>query len=856
MSNVAGGETSNLFRKFIDSQTRVMNLGANAVFAWISSDQGHPIYVGFNNIRQETCNPVVIDSVRQKVLEEIEGVLALPDNSPELLAFNERARNRVLERRRDLRNFLNSPPGFGFRGSSGRWLEHLKHLQNEKEFIRRLTLDNELNYAEELLLSGKNFWRDFAKKWGLLENMPYAVAARPDPDLLKQTQKAQDGRIDDFIRNLKTQYGVGSDAEAIAYFKVNYDQKTSLIDDVAKKISMPKFIDNPPLTLDDQLDYTVENLPGGRQLVTSIFDNMTSAMTGLAFRMDVVPESLLIYTAVIPILFTEVGATLERLYTFDEMKEALRREIMELRAYYSVNYRTRRVELVARAEGGNIAESKRAIDWLGAVLFEPYWSQSNLPRLRDAVDLALSDIRNTMRGREEEWVDDPVNAYWRQDSPLILSAGSFLTQAHAFQRMRWLLKDPGPSTISEPFSKFMKSLSGFGHAATRMELDGLLQTLQTNAMPDETASKKLKDLYALFLALPSDAKGLALDAAEDLKQNLAEIPDACLESDWSYLCNQIDSDLMFPPEKALEQLRHVMNLILRADNVRGFMISSAENRDALRPGLDQLIARLSKEPSLYQNYSNEQIVISRLRDRAPDLKKPIYVGLINDNTRLGVVINSAPCASFEDSDPAVLRKFLSARLFGGGGAHSMFMKTWSAGLAYSNGLRSNEFTGRLVYYAERCPDLAQTMQFVVNELRNAPRDPSLAEYAVAQAFSVYRSGSRYESRGEAMAADIADDLTADKVRRFRKTVLELRGNPKLYDELNELMEDTYGMVLPGYGPTADKIGDAVNFIIGPEEQFRSYEDYLHSVEGNFELYRLYPRDFWIVKSGGDLRAPQ
>jgi hypothetical protein len=57
----------------------------------------------------------------------------------------------------------------------------------------------------------------------------------------------------------------------------------------------------------------------------------------------------------------------------------------------------------------------------------------------------------------------------------------------------------------------------------------------------------------------------------------------------------------------------------------------------------------------------------------------------------------------------------------------------------------------------------------------------------------------------------------------------------------------YGKVLPGYGPRADQVKDAVYFIVGPEQQFRSYEDYLLSVEGEFPLYRLYPRDFWIPK---------
>jgi len=846
MSNLAGGETSNLFRKFIDSQSRVMNIGANAVFTWTSSDIGHAIYLGFNNVRRETCNEATIDTIRGEILKEIRRISELPDNSQELISFNERAKNLIIERRRDLRNFLNTPPGFGYRGTGSRWPDHLKHLQSESGFSKRLTLDEELRYAEKLLSGGKNFWRDYIQKWQLLVDEPYAVASCPDSKMLQDTETARKNRIATFIENLKAQYRVSENDDAVERFKEDYDKKTAEIDLEANKIAMPKFVDNPPLTLDDQLHYAVEKLPGGRQMVSSTFDNMTGAMTGLAFDMNVVPESLLIYVAALPTLLTEVGVTRGRLYSFDEMKEAIRQEIMELNSYYSVNARTQRVELVVRGEGGNLEESRKSLEWIEAVLFEPNWDESNLPRIRDAVDMTLSYLRNTMRAPEEAWVDDPAIAYWRQGNPLFLNANCFLTQTHSLQRLRWLLKDAGSAENSDAFSMFMKKFAVAGETTGRENLLRLLENLQNGKADDDTSSG-YSELISIYRALPEKAAALALDAIDDLKQNLSDIPDATLAQDWRYLCREIESDLQILPAKALEDLKYTMSLILRSDNVRVFQISDAENRKALGKSLEKILSKLPNQPSQYQNYSAEPLVIDHLKERSHSSEKPIFVGLVNDNTRSGVFINSAPCASFEDSDPETLTKFLAARLYGGGGAHSMFMKTWSAGLAYSNGLRSNELTGRLTYYAERCPDLAQTMQFVVNELKNAPYDSSLTEYAVAQAFSAYRSGSRYETRGEAMAADFVDDLTPDKVRQFRQAVLDLRKDPNLSDKLHGIMEDTYGMVLPGYGPRADQVTDAIYFIIGPEQQFRSYEEYLCGVEGDFKLYRLYPRDFWYTK---------
>jgi len=856
MGNLAGGETSNLYRIFVDSQTRLMDIGASAVFEWVSADRGHPVQIGFSNVKQETCNEIAIDTVRALILDELEKIASMPDGSDELTTFNERVRSRIFERRRDIRNFLNSPPGFGFRGSGGRWYEHLKHLQKTPEFHKKLALDDETAFAEEKIGSGKNIWKEYIAKWKLLDNKPYGVASCADPHLLQRSEKARAERISSFIDSLRREYGASNDDDEISLFKKEYDAKTAVIDSAASKIEMPHFVKNPPLSLDDQLRYRVETLPGGGQNVVSTFPNMTSAAIGLVFQMNVVPESLLFCLGALPSLITEVGVTKDRHYSFDEMKEAIRREIMELRAYYSVGMRTQRVELVVSGEGGDLNEAHEALDWMKAALYAPDWSVENLPRLRDVIDQVLADLRMTMRRPEEAWVDDPANAYWRQSNPLILNTDSFLTQIHSLHRLRWLLREPDSPKTYDAFSQFMKDLAALGEQATREQLTQLLMLLEGQAVADTSVSAEFRELTAEFEASPASAKAVILEAVEDLKQFLGDIPDQSLEGDWAYLCNQIDADFQVSPKKVLDDLNYLRGLILHADNVRVFMVGNEEAQKSLAPHLEEVLSHLSAQSSTRQTYGKEPVIMARLKERYPDLKKPVFVGLINDDTRSGVFINSAPCASFEDSDTETLMKFLSARLYGGGGAHSMFMKTWSAGLAYSNGLRSNEMTGRLIYYAERCPELAQTMQFVVNELRNAPYDTSLAEYAIAQAFAVYRSGSRYEARGEAMAADLADGLTPEKVKRFRSRILELRKDPDLYQKLQSRMEQTYGEVLPGYGPRADEVDGAIYFIIGPEAQFRSYEEYIRSVEGDFKVYRLYPRDFWIVRPTTAPQKPQ
>jgi len=848
VGNLSSGQTSNLYKRFIDSQTRLLDIGASSTFGWFNDDNGHALFIGFDNVSPAATTEKMIDSVRALVLSEIRLIADAPDNSDALNEFNERVRSRVIERARDIKQFLNSPPRFGYRGSGSRWIDHLQVLNKVGGFERQLTLQNELKFVENLLDSKKNFWKEYVAKWKLLDSKPFGMAARPDPELLTSSEQARQQRIDQFVANLRDQFKVENRELAIDAYERDCDKNTEIIDAEAATIKMPSFIDNPPLTQDDQLKYTVENLPGGGPCVFSQFDNITSTTTGLAFNLYAIPESLLVYVPALPLVLTEIGVIRNgQPVSYDEMSEMIRREILELNAYFSTNYRTERVELTVRAAGSDRNESEKSLTWLNDALFSPDLRVENLPRIRDAVDLNLKWLRDRMRNAEESWVDEPTNAYWRQHNPLLLSAGCFLTKTHSMHRLRWLLKDAGTESDVAFFEKFMSLLADEFKKLDRKGVEALLDDLDAADKNFDPASP----LTTMLNSAPATAKTLLIDAIKDLQLSLSEIPDNSLSAYLSYLCKEITNDLKVKPADALASLSKVLDLLRHQDNVRAFIISSNTDQEVLMPLVNAMVQKLTASESPKQQYVDSPLVAHRLRQRHPSSEKPILVALVNENTRSGVHLNTANCASFEDSNPETLLKFLSARLYGGGGAHSMFMKTWGAGLAYSNGLRSNENTGRLIYYAERCPDLAQTMQFVVDQLKNAPYDTSLADYAVSQAFASIRSGSTYESRGEDMAEDLADMLTPDVVRSFRTGIMKLRSKPGLYDELHKRMVSTYGEVLPAYGPSCKESvekSDAIYFVIGPEKQLSTYEEYLKSVEGDVTLERIYPRDFWIISN--------
>jgi Zn-dependent M16 (insulinase) family peptidase len=848
LSNVAGDATTNLYKLFVDSKTRVMDTGAKGVFAFLDDEmiEGNPVYMGLTDVVPSNMTDEKIASIRQKIMDEMKRVASFADGSPELREFNERMKSRVIQTRRGLSKFVNSPPGFGFRNTDSGWMTHLIDLNRTPGFRKSVTLKPELASVDELLASDKNAWRELVARWHLADSVPYAVAAKPSPSAIARGEQEAAERAHAQAAVIEKKYGIADEQEALKRFKADYDAESAELERLAQASANMKFLERPPLTLDDQLDYKVTNLQGGVPLVASNFENMTSATAGIALRLDGVPRDKLVYLSAMPQLLTQVGVVRDgKAIPFEQMSEMLRKEILALNSYYSTNFRNGRAELVVRGAGNDAAESRRSLEWMKTVLISPDWRVENIARIRDLVDQVLSGMRNRTQSSEENWVNDPANAYWRQDSPLLLSTSSFMTQAHNVHRLRWMLKDAGDAAQREAISNFLSKLAGAN--GTRDELKSLLSSMQ-GKQDAAQVSASMKSYADDFARMPEGAKSLATEAAKDLDQLLADIPDDSLAQDWAYLTREIRGDLLVPPAQALSDLDSVRKSLLKTGGARMFLISSASTRVALEPGVRELISGLEAGQVVPAKYNATPLIESRVRERLKSGGRPVFVGLVNPNTQGGVFLNSAPSATYADADNRdALLDYLSSRLYGGAGAHAIFIKTWGAGLAYSNGLGGSPALGRLSYYAERTPELPQTLRFVIDELKKAKPEPGLTEYAIAIAFAQFRSASSYESRGEAMAADIADGTPPDAVRKFRQGLLNLRGMPNLSDELFKRMNTVYARILPGLGAKASGVEGGVFYVIGPEKQLTAYEQYLKTVEGpDARLYRIYPRDYWIT----------
>ncbi len=830
--NLAGDATTNLYGLFVDGRSRTLDSGVSAISATVEPWGGHPISIAFNDARPAAMTHANLQTIRQTVVDELARIAGWPDGSAELKAFNERMVSRVQERERQALKFIGAPPGFGARSGSSAWVDLLLQLEQSPGTRKSLVLKPEFARVRSLLQSERNVWRERLAQWNITGVLPYVAGALPSPALIIREQAAREARLQEETERIRQRYAETDTQKALARFEADSSAELARIEESGKVRPTP-FVKSPPMTLDDELQFDTFALAQGVPMVASRFGSMTGAMIGLALRADGLTLEDLGYLSLMPDLLTGVGVIDHgQPVSFEQMSERLRREILALTASFSTNVRTGRVELVLQGSGVGRDESLRALNWMNLALHAPDWRAANLSRIRDVVDQQLAALRNTMQRPEEAWVNDPANAWRMQRNPAWLAAASFMTRTHNALRLRWLLMEAAPED-GAAVAAFLTRLAQSGQGLDRERLKAMLGV----------------GMAAGFDTLSPAQRGLMTEALRDLDLSLADMPDASLGSDFSALTLALRDDLATPAAVALARLDAVRKRLLRAGGARMFMASPPELRVDLLQPLQDFTRRLDGQRFAAQTPVREGIISLRLRSRGAETS-PVHVGLLAPNKQGGVIITSVPSVHFAAADNREgLMDFLAARLYGGSGSHSAFSRTIGAGLAYSNGLRGTVSQGSVGYYAERTPELPQTVRFVVDLVKSSKPDPALGEYVMAQAFGETRASRSYEARAEGIASDLADGQPPQTVRRFRQAMLDLRRDPKLVEKLFARKDRVHASMLPGYDAKGLDTAAGNFFVIGPERQLTAWDEYLRaSTAAGAQpqaLQRLYPRDFWM-----------
>jgi Zn-dependent M16 (insulinase) family peptidase len=837
---MAGGEGSRLYGSLIDQKTRKLDVGATRVWAEVDREPGQAVYMGLDNVRAQNADDASLQKVREQIASELAAVAALPDGSPELAELHRRVSARLTEAKRGLDKTLDTPPEFGVRGVYDSWLHLLTDIQADPGFDKSLVRARAFARAEALLKETKNPWRERIHAWGL-DAAPYGVAARPSAPLRKSLDEARAARVQAELSRLMTLYGTREPEVALAKRKAEIDVADAAIARAEATVPMPPLTSDPPMTDDDRLVYRKDDV-GGVPLIVSTFDGMKSATVGLALRLDTVPEALLPYVAILPSLIREVGVVKDGVpIPYDEVRDRLRREILDASVYLSQSFASGRTELVFEASGNDLDEARRAVIWMEDFLTTPDLRVENLPRIKDVVARTTAELGDVMSGAEEHWVESVEETYWRQGWPLSAHTGSFLARAHDAHRISWRLEQRDAA-----FAGFLDALALIAKGKPRASLAKLAVALASEDKSPPPVDASLTGIVTMARGLHAADRAKVVKAGRDLGRLLGDIPDEYLAADWAEACREMKAESTDGPAAALAAVKEVLALVRHAQNARAWIVGSKATEDALRPDLEKLFSALDKTEIPRVTYSDGLHVLDRARARGAKVSDPSWVALVNANTANAALTASAKLPPYDDASDVAMDLYLATNEPSGSGAHSMYKRIWGAGLAYSGYVWSSPRYGRYKLYTDRCADLTSLLRFVDGQVHAMPDGPAMVEYAAARAFGS-RAADTYETRGRAQAVDHAEGFPPERVRAFRERVLAARGRPQVSAAMHARIAPAYEALLPSGSPPAG--ADALHVLVAPEAQIAAAERALRAARGGGEaigIGRLYPRDFWYV----------
>lgn len=261
-------------------------------------------------------------------------------------------------------------------------------------------------------------------------------------------------------------------------------------------------------------------------------------------------------------------------------------------------------------------------------------------------------------------------------------------------------------------------------------------------------------LITLTGSLPQDVRALAMEAIEDLSAALVCSSEVRFAADWEAIAMDLSADVMSAPAEVLADWAEILRFACRRPRARAWIsagpqsaaplsaalrsvvahfpaadslpspsASGAATAAAFGPapaapanahahngsqatgggsghtGLVSLALRLLQSPfaSASSSDSSELATFAATTPFAPGGRPPGLVGIVHQQLSAGAVVSMSACS--HEADPSTwstdrLLDALSVTQLAGAGAHSLFIRTWGAGLAYGNGVALSLASGR------------------------------------------------------------------------------------------------------------------------------------------------------------------
>src|SRR5579872_2191406 len=825
--SLADGERSLLYKSLIDSKTRELDSGATAVESepFLANSPHFPVWnVGISGVPGSRISIQRVSDFRNLICARIREISEYPDDSNSLRTMNELAMSYALGWRRAENVWVKNAPDFGVRGAGFTWKQYLDVLEMDSSFNRSISEQSVWQAVSDQLQSGKNIWRDLILKFHLLD-LPYAAASVPSAQLLERLEQDKRNRIRQKLDGLLAQYHTGDEQQALAQFESDELAKTREIDRIEAKVRRPRFTSHPPLTWDDSIHYRQFTLAGGIPAVATVFARPPTIDLGLAFDLKQIPEKYYKYIPILPRCFDALGLKEgDHVTSYPDLLARIRTTIYDVSVSYEFDALARRADLAFRTSGTSVEEFRKALQLLRQIMGSNYLDMANADRLRDIVDQHLSFDDSFTKQGEEYWIPNPAYSFLHQDDPLFFSLNSQFTWDHWDWRLKWLLHKPVDARVIDALGNFANSVLASGAGDSRQNFGERLRKL--------------------------NATGLEAELIDCWARNLSSFPDSERTEALRRLTEEVQQDLRTGPARTIEDLKQLQKMVLNRRALHLDLTLSQKILDQIRPDLTAFVAAIPASPPS-RDASNHEVqvgnpVLAKLAKRYhfASWQFPLYVGLVHPDGVTGDVIFYSHAPGYPQVDRKSLIEGLARNLLSGLGPQSFHMKASETGLAYSSSLSNDPSEEYAWYYADRVPDVTALVQLVNATAAKVPnlQDPFVVDYALRQTFAIPRSMNTFSQRGWAMAQDLRNGNTPEKIRRFSRSVLALKHDPRLLFGLTSAGFDSIcGVLLNDRCREQHKSAHSIFFFIGPDGVLSDAEKRL-SIPN---LLRIWPADYWM-----------
>jgi Zn-dependent M16 (insulinase) family peptidase len=822
LRGLAQGPQSILYGSLVDSKKREFASQANDVSSstFLHNSPSFPvsrIFIG--GVPGTHISPAFVEQLRTHIVAKLQELSQFPDHSEKLKSFNALIQQQAASLRRDEIVWAKNPPQFGLTLETA-WKDYLEYLEMNPEFRRQIGEDAVWDSVQDDLKSGRNLWRDVIEHFHLLQT-PYATASVPSKNKLKEIAEQKVVRANNELKGLMKRYHTDGEQEALQKFDQTEREKAESIEQLQASVHRPPFTSHPPLTPDDDIRYTQFDI-NGVPITAILFDRPPTTDISLNFDLKKIPQEYYKYLPLIPRFLDSVGLRENDSATsYQKLIAAIQSRLYKFSAFYSSNYVSNREELAVRASVVNDPNQfEAALTLVGRILTVSDITPQNLSRLQDILNRQLSENDAYFRQSQDTWLPDPAFAFRYQDNQLYLALNSFFEQSHFDDRLSWRLHSQVSTEEIQHLGEFAGMILHQLSHSTRAEIRKALANKSAEGLNGELVSYWLRNLWAF--------------------------PDSSLVSGLETLANEVQQDLRAGPDKTIQDLTRLRSILINRNALKVDITTDESSLQKLKPMLAKLLLGLPIQPVPEQvsDDNGSTLVWDNLRRRYPSLKPqfPVYLGFITAGEIPTGVVFTANFPGYSDLDHRSLLQVLSSKFFSGTAPESLYMKTWTAGLAYGNGVASDVPQQLLQYYADRIPDIPNLVQLVNSVVHKSgtPAPNEAVDYALSQAFDVPRAMLSFSDRGRAFAVDLRDGNTPEKVRRFSEEILKLRQDRDLAEELIKMRVQAIDPVLMSGGDTGQKAAKSIFFFLGPEEVLSKAAHQL-----GIDIVKIWPSDYWV-----------